>query len=96
MWSSDINYCEDLVYLVSVTNYRDSPVKCYLNFKEDSDFSKPNVYFPRGGFKVTVQNKQQRNVLTLHKIDPSIDSGDFGSEISKLVTEFFFKEKLRK
>jgi hypothetical protein len=66
-------------------------VKCTINFIDDSNGQPINLFFPRGGFKVTLMAKCTKTVLILHKLNPN--SGDeFGEELNKIITHFKFKE----
>jgi hypothetical protein len=56
-WPNDVHYCDELVYRIQVTNFREVPIKCKIlfneNFDHDSD-KKINLFYPRGGFKAMV------------------------------------------
>lgn len=92
-WPNEVSFCEDLVYKISVTNFRDVPIECSINFKVDEEFSYSdvNLFFPRGGFKATVQAKDSKTIMVLHKYIP--ESVNDISEINKIITNFKFSEK---
>lgn len=92
-WPNEVNFCEDLVYRISVTNFREVPIKCSINFKVDEEFSfsDVNLFFPRGGFKATVHGKDSKTILMLHKYRP--ESVNEICEINKIITNFKFSEK---
>jgi hypothetical protein len=93
-WPTEVSYCEDLVYRLQVTNYRDCTIKCSLNFTPISEQEELNLSYPRGGFKAMIQPKVTKTIMLLHKLKPS-DSDMFGSEINKINTQFLFKEIIR-
>jgi hypothetical protein len=91
VWPNEVHYCEELVYRLFVTNYRDVAIKCRVTFRPLTEpDSSINLFYPRGGFKAVIQPKSTKTILVLHKLRP-VEDPDCQSEINKLEVEFRFK-----
>lgn len=81
-WPNDVNYCEDLLYRIQVSNYRDSPIECSISFQE---LEPCDLFYPRGGFKGVLHSKTTKTLIVLHKLRLGQSQG---LEIDKLETNF--------